>query len=121
MLLVLLTGLTGIHFIKSQSAGTYSRIQNQFSSGNIPTIEMVQGLLLLAAGLLLITPGVITDAVGILLLIPPLRFAVAHALIRHFKSRIKIVTMSEGMFPGGFPGTDTDIIDGEWEEEKPGK
>lgn len=122
VLTVLVTGFLGIFFIKRQGKATFSRITTSLSSGNIPTLEMVQGVILLAAGLLLVTPGVITDAIGVILLLPPVRYGVAKLMIARFKNRFKVINMAANQYGAGpFKSPDRNIIDGEWEEEKPGK
>lgn len=122
VLTVLITGFLGIFFIKRQGRATFSRIQSSLANGNIPTLEMVQGLILLAAGLLLVTPGVITDGIGVLLLLPPVRYGAAKLIISRFKNRFKVINIaSDHLRSGPFISPDRNTIDGEWEEEKPGK
>lgn len=71
--IVLLTGLAGAALAKWQGLGVMNRIHRTLAEGRVPTRELVDGVLILVAGLLLITPGMITDAVGFLLLVPVVR------------------------------------------------
>ena len=63
------------------------RLQNTLDAGGVPHKEVIDGFLLLFAGLLLIPPGFITGAAGLLLLLPPVRIAARTMLIRSFKRR----------------------------------
>ena len=78
--LVLLTGLVGASLARWQGWLTMQRIQNDLQQGILPAKKLGDGALILVAGVLLITPGVITDGVGLALLVPPIRSGVRHAL-----------------------------------------
>jgi UPF0716 protein FxsA len=82
------TGLVGAGLARDQGAAIWSRIHSDLGEGKLPTESMVDGLLVLAAGLVLLTPGLLTDAVGILLLIPPARRKVNEWLRRRFRARL---------------------------------
>lgn len=71
--LCLLTALIGGLIIRWQGLNTLIRARRQMLVGEIPARHGLHGLLLAVAGVLLFTPGFITDTVGFLLLIPPLR------------------------------------------------
>jgi UPF0716 protein FxsA len=68
--LVVCTALVGAFFAKKEGINTLWRIRQQLAMGVLPTIELIDGVLILAAALLLITPGFITDTLGFCLLIP---------------------------------------------------
>ena len=68
--LVILTGVSGAILAKMQGLQTLRKIQNDISNGILPTPELFNGVLILAGGLLLLTPGFITDTLGLLALIP---------------------------------------------------
>ena len=76
--LVLLVGisLAGAWLLKQQGAATWRRLQDSLRRGRVPTNEATDGALILLGGALLLTPGFVTDAVGLFLLIPPTRAAV---------------------------------------------
>jgi UPF0716 protein FxsA len=80
--LLLLVSLVGAWLVKRQGLGVMARIREQRSAGRIPTTEAFDGALILVAGVLLVIPGFVTDAFGLLLLFPPLR-----AVVRRFVSR----------------------------------
>lgn len=117
--IILLTGFIGIRLMKSQGRTIMGRIQGTLAAGRMPKQEMVEGLLVLFSGVFLITPGIITDTVGFLLLVPPVRHLVARGLMRHFKDRFTVVPgvpFGTQHFGGG-----NGVVDVEWEEEKTGQ
>jgi len=66
--------LFGAWLVKREGLGTWRRAQAQLRAGEIPAGEAVDGALIAGAGLLLLVPGFVTDVVGLLLLLPPLRW-----------------------------------------------
>lgn len=73
ILLVLLTAGIGVALLRKQGLSTLQKVQTQMQHGEIPALSMVEGMLIFFAGALLLTPGFITDSIGFLLMIPPLR------------------------------------------------
>lgn len=71
--LVILTALVGGWMVRQQGLGVMFRMREQMQRGEPPAIEILEGALLLVMGVLLLLPGFITDTLGFLLLIPPLR------------------------------------------------
>lgn len=90
-LLTMTTGLLGAMLARWQGFMTLTRIRADVDAGRTPASAMVDGLLILLAGLLLVTPGVMTDVVGFALLVPPLRTLMKRAtrawLQRNFQQR----------------------------------
>jgi UPF0716 protein FxsA len=84
--LVVFTALLGAMLLRFQGWTTLQRTRLSMAQGQVPALEMLEGVLLVLAGILLLIPGFVTDAVGFLLLIPPLR----RALIRWFLSRAEL-------------------------------
>jgi len=83
ILLVVLTAIVGAWLVRVQGLATWRRFQASLSRNELPATALVEGLCLLVAGALLLTPGFFTDAVGFACLIPPLR----HTLIKHLLRR----------------------------------
>ena len=105
VLLVIVTGVVGSRLARSQGARVWTQIQKELASGRIPTKSGVDALLVLAAGLMLVTPGVLTDGVGLALLFPFVRNAIRPALVNWFKSRVKFGQMrSDTPRPPGAAG-----------------
>lgn len=107
--LVILTGMLGWWLAKREGLRTWLKIQSELNQGRLPGNHLVDALLILVAGAVLITPGVLTDAVGFLLLIPPVRSMVRNALKKRFQSRVVMVNMSRGMGP--FQRASEDFVD----------
>jgi len=85
--LLVLMPVLGIWLVKRAGLAVFRRLHATLETGGIPHKEVIDGFLLLFAGLLLIVPGFITGAVGLLLLLPPVRIAVRSMLLRSFKQR----------------------------------
>ena len=90
LLLVLGTGVLGAALARWQGVRTAFRIQQEMASGKVPGDALVDGLLILVAGAVLLTPGVLTDACGFALLIPPVRQSFKRALKRWFERRVQV-------------------------------
>ncbi len=102
--LIILTAVIGTALLRQQGLATLRRAQSQMDAGQVPAKELFDGACLLFGGLLLLTPGFFTDAIGFLLLMPPVR----DLLRQHFGSRMTQVRMRRagggfGPQPGG-PG-----------------
>lgn len=68
--LVLATGIAGAYLARTQGLALMMRIQQEITAGRVPTEELIDGAMVLAGGLLLLTPGFCTDLTGFLLLAP---------------------------------------------------
>jgi UPF0716 protein FxsA len=90
--LVLTTALTGAYIVSRQSLTVITRTLEAVSEGRPPVEPALDGLLLLVAGALLITPGLITDVLALALLVPPVRRAVARAFVRWLLRRADVGT-----------------------------
>ncbi len=88
--LMLLIALGGAWLVKRQGVGTLARMRRELDDGRIPTGPMTDGGLLAVAGFLLLVPGFVTDAFGLLLLLPPVRALVRTWLGRRFTVRTQI-------------------------------
>jgi len=86
--LVIATGILGAGLARHQGLRTLAAINRELSAGRVPTSQLIEGLMILLAGAVLITPGFITDSMGLALLIPPIRRVFRAMLVRHFESRI---------------------------------
>ena len=71
--MIIITGVGGAYLAKYQGMLTVRKVQEQINRGFMPGEEMVNGLCILLGGILLISPGFITDLLGLLLLLPPTR------------------------------------------------
>lgn len=73
--IVLLTAVAGTWLLRAQGLSTLARVQQSLDAGRLPVAEVFDGLCLLVAGALLLTPGFFTDAVGFLFFVAPVRRA----------------------------------------------
>ncbi len=101
--IVILTGIIGAAFARSQGALIIGKIKTDLDSGRMPGNEMVEGLLILAGGILLVTPGIVTDLFGFSLIFPLSRVFYRKVLIGYFKGKISVDGIAGGFGnPTGF-------------------
>lgn len=110
VLLVVLTALLGMLLVRAEGRHTLRRIQRKLAQGELPTDELLDGGLLLIAGALTLTPGVVTDVLGILLVVPFTRIPI-RALVRDYVVVPYLDGKSGGfatgnVYIGGFPFDD---------------
>ena len=86
--IVVLTGIAGGLMARRQGFAVWRRIQDHLNRGALPTAPLVDGLFVLAGGLLLLTPGLITDAAGFLVLLPPTREVLKRWIRKRFQRHI---------------------------------
>lgn len=82
--IVILTGVLGAYLARMEGLATMMRVQQNLNQGVMPAEELMDAFIILAAGVVLLTPGFITDIAGILLLIPATRNAFKRWLRRRF-------------------------------------
>ena len=90
--IIIITAILGAALTKSQGRRALQKFQQATAEGRMPAKEALEGLMILLAGAVLITPGFLTDTVGFLLLVPPVRTAVAGFLGKRLKGKIQIIT-----------------------------
>lgn len=113
--LAVATAIVGIWVVRLQGFGTVMRARAQLAQGEVPARQLFDGFCLVIAGVMLVIPGFATDALAVLLLVPPVRgFLFARARLR---------TEVRGRFHGAQSHPDPhgarerpDIIEGEWQE-----
>lgn len=104
--LLLFDSFLGAWLLKRQGRGVLAKVDARLRASELPTDELVDGVLILFAGALMLTPGFITDAAGFLLLLPFTRAPLRTALKRRFTVRMGrgFQFVSTGT-PGGFGGS----------------
>jgi UPF0716 protein FxsA len=96
--LIALTGVVGAYLARQQGVQVLRKVQQEIQSGQMPADALLDGAMVLVAGAVLMTPGVLTDALGFLLLIPQSRQLLRKAAWRRIQRMI-----SEGKIQvGGF-------------------
>ena len=94
--LLLLISIAGVWLTKFAGFGVISRIRQQLAAGRTPTNELIDGGLVLAAGVLLVVPGFVTCAMGLLLLFPLTRGLARATVKRRFRGRVTYLDGSRG-------------------------
>lgn len=92
-----LTAFVGLAIARSQGIGVMRQMQTQINEGQPPVESLVHGFFLLLAGIALAIPGLVTDVLGALLLIPPVRIWLGRTII----SRLTILAGRDGQREGG--------------------
>jgi len=111
--LVIFTALLGTWLLRKQGSETFRRFQENMAQGGIPTYEIIEGPILLVGGALLLTPGFITDLIGFVCLIPPLRRKVAQYIIE--KHLIQVMQSGSPFRPRG--AASVDALEGEFRKD----
>jgi UPF0716 protein FxsA len=119
--IILVTGVVGAFLAKAQGLFAVAQLKGAVVQGRLPGRELLNAALVVIGGSMLVTPGVVTDVVGILLLLPPTRALVAVGVGAWLKRRIHVqVGGFEAGWPGqGFPGPrpgrpGEDVVEGEF-------
>ena len=86
--IVALTGVIGAMLAKAEGLEVFRRIRSDLSQGRLPGDAILDGVFVLAGGLLLLTPGLLTDLVGFAALLPFTRSPIKRAVIRKFQSLV---------------------------------
>ena len=86
--LVILTGIVGAHLAKREGLGVLRQIQEDSANGVPPANKLVEGLMVLVGGILLITPGVMTDIFGLSLIFPLTRKLLVGIVKRSLKDKL---------------------------------
>ena len=88
--LVIVTGVAGATLARREGAHAWSAVQAELSAGRIPGRKLLEALLVLWAGVVLVTPGVVTDAVGLLLLVRPIRSQLVKRLEERYRRTLDV-------------------------------
>ena len=103
--LVIAVSAAGAWLVRREGLGVIRRIQENLRGARIPTDDLADGAMIFFASALMLTPGFLTDVVGLALLIPPIRAILRPPLIRAFRSRVEVRTAGMGSgIGGGIPG-----------------
>ena len=108
--LVMSTAASGAWLLRQQGFSTFQRFQENLTLGVIPAYEIIEGPIILLGGLLLITPGFITDILGLACLISPLRKKIAQYIIENR------LIQSSGAFQQE-KTTDKNVLEGEFKKD----
>lgn len=127
--IVALTAIAGSAIIRRQGLQAMNRLRRSFEELRDPTEPLVHGAMILVAGVLLLSPGLFTDALGLALLVPQVRVMA----FRWLRRKVTVRSFRSGTgAPGSRPGPQTtrpapglrprpEVIEGDWEEVPPEK
>lgn len=123
---IIATAMAGAWMLRRQGLAVLAKAQTDLENGIAPVREVFDGVFLLLAGCLLLTPGFVTDTLGGLLFIPPLRLVLARIILRRLLQRADVSVDGQRRW---YDGGDDGVIDGEFEEvrrqdpasERPGR
>jgi len=87
--IIIFTGILGAYLVKNQGFMILKKIQNDLNDGIMPGDSLIQGAIILAGGILLLTPGFVTDIAGFIFLIPVSRNVIKKYLLKWLKGKIK--------------------------------
>ena len=97
--ILIVDSVLGSVLMRSQGRAAWRRFNEALAAGRPPAREVLDGVLVIFGGALLLTPGFVTDIVGLLFLIPPTRAVVRGLLVRRLGARL--VVSAAGRFPRG--------------------
>ena len=86
---IVVTGVVGAAMARSQGLRVLRTVQERLARGEMPADSLVDGLMILLASALLVTPGVLTDAFGLLCLVPAFRAVVKRDMLRRFERAVR--------------------------------
>ena len=104
---VILTGVCGSMLAARQGSQAIRNFQTAIAQGRVPGGEAIDGILIAFAAAMLLTPGLLTDTCGIILLIPWTRVRVRQWLVNRYAKRFQVVTFTQGTAHGA----DSDVLD----------
>ncbi len=97
---ILLTAVIGAFLVRQQGFKALNEARMQSARNEIPVTPVIHGVFILAAGMLLLTPGFVTDAIGFLFLVPPFRLLVAGKVWAWISANMDVQVMHPGTEPG---------------------
>ena len=117
--LVVVTALIGSALVRSQGLQIVQQLQQRFAKGEMPGQQLIEGIMLIITGVLLVTPGFVTDLCGLLLLQPSIRGAIAKTILANVKLSPTAMSGGFSQSHSGFskPNIDSDVIEGEFERK----
>jgi len=108
--LIIVTGIVGAYLTRQQGLQVWRRMQQELQTGQMPGEALLEGAMILVAGAVLMTPGVLTDALGFLLLIPPSRKFISRLVSTQIQKRIASGNIHvQGFGPMGPMGNMNDL------------
>jgi UPF0716 protein FxsA len=115
--LVLLAAMAGLWVIRMQGIRATARLRAALNGPGNPAEPLGHGALIVLAGVLLLVPGFFTDALGLLLLVPPVR----RTILRRLGAQVRVAGFAADRMPPRHEPWRPEVIDGEFQEVEPGE
>jgi UPF0716 protein FxsA len=111
ILLLALDSVLGSMLLRAQGRAVWRRFNETMAAGRVPHKELQHGIAVIFGGALLLTPGFLSDILGLLLLIPPTRALILRLVMKRLAKRVETHVVSGGQRPGGRrpPPSDADV------------
>lgn len=107
LVLVIAVSAAGAWLVRREGLGVIRRVRERVQTGQMPTNDLADGAMIFFASALMLTPGFLTDALGLALLIPPIRALIRPPLVAYFRRRIDVrvadATGGASFFGAGSP------------------
>ncbi|NMM45038.1 FxsA family protein [Rhodospirillaceae bacterium KN72] len=116
---IVATALIGTALVRQQGLQTLMKVRSDMERNVLPVDAMLTGLCILVAGVLLLTPGFLTDFLGFMLLIPPLRSAIGHGIVHQMRKSGRFTVYTTGATGQSRANSRDGVIEGEFEEVSP--
>lgn len=106
LLTVILVSAAGAWLVRREGLGVMQRVRDNIRGGRMPTDDLADGAMIFFASALMLTPGFLTDGIGLALLIPPIRALLRPPVIAYFRRRIdlKVGGLGGGVLGGSGAG-----------------
>jgi UPF0716 protein FxsA len=105
---VILTGVCGSMLAARQGSQAIKNFQTAIAQGRIPSVEVIEGIMIAFAAALLLTPGLLTDFIGLSILVPWSRQRIRRWMVNRYAGRFKVMTFTSGR------STESDVSD--WDD-----
>lgn len=118
ILVVIFTAVLGAYLVKQQGFATLHAVQNEMNEGRVPALQMAEGIALLLAGAVLLTPGFMTDAFGFALLTPVIRKSLINWFISRSNFSIQTAHMGSSSQTNQTSNNNGSVIEGEFSDHE---
>lgn len=113
---VIFTAVLGAYLVRQQGFSILAKLQEESNAGRVPAMQIAEGVALLFAGAVLLTPGFITDAIGFSLLVPPIRQGIIAWFIKRGITGKGGFSYTQGAKGPPGPHIRPDVLEGEYSE-----
>ena len=117
--LIVFTGIVGAYLARRQGLSVLTRAQKQMARGEVPAGSLADGVMILVAGALLMTPGIFTDAFGFSLLVPGFRNLIKDTLLARFRKAVEENRLHVHVSGMGFDADSGPVVDSRPESFEP--